>query len=76
MEGLIRRSDVLKEACSGVWDIPKSEIDGVLSEVKDVDAVDRAALLKRMFPMGIPKTRYEWDYAINARAVYEAIMKE
>lgn len=39
MDGLIRRSDVLNEACSGVWDIPKSEIEGVLSNIKDVDVL-------------------------------------
>lgn len=40
-----------------------------------VDAVERKKLIKKMFPMGVPKTREEWNYSINARAVYEAIMR-
>ena len=40
------------------------------------DTISREALLKRLFPLGIPRTREDWNYAINARAVYEAIMKE
>ena len=40
-----------------------------------VDAVGRKKLIKKLFPMGVPKTREEWNYSINARAVYEAIMK-
>lgn len=35
----------------------------------------RDELLKKLFPLGIPKTREDWNYAINARAVYEAIIK-
>lgn len=37
--------------------------------------IDRDALLKRLFPLGIPQTREDWNYSINAKAVYEAIMK-
>ena len=40
-----------------------------------VDAVDRKKLIKKLFPVGVPMTREEWNYSINARAVYEAIMK-
>ena len=40
-----------------------------------VDAVDRKKLIEKLFPMGVPMTREEWNYSINARAVYEAIMK-
>jgi hypothetical protein len=52
------------------------ELLGRIASAPSVNVVDRDKLLKRMFPMGIPKSRYEWDYAINARAVYEAIMKD
>ena len=41
-----------------------------------IDAIPRDVLLKRLFPLGIPRTREEWNYSINARAVYAAIMKE
>lgn len=37
MKGLIRRNDVLNEASSGIWDIPRSEIEGVLSQIEDVE---------------------------------------
>lgn len=47
-----------------------------IGQAPAVDAVDRAKLLKRLFPLGIPRTREDWNYSINARAVYEAIMKE
>ena len=45
-------------------------VDGKLPDV-----IDRQKLIERVFPMGIPRTREDWNYAINARAVYEAINK-
>ena len=39
-DDLIRREDVLKEACCGIWDIPRSEIEGVLKHIPIVDAVE------------------------------------
>ena len=44
--------------------------------VQTIDAIPRDVLLKRIFPLGIPRTREDWNYSINARAVYAAIMKE
>ena len=35
--------------------------------------IDRAKLLGKLFPNGIPK-RSAWDYSIPARTVYQAIM--
>ena len=32
------------------------------------------AMLKRLFPLGVPRTREEMNYPINAGAVYRAIM--
>jgi hypothetical protein len=51
--------------------VPETEI----LSAPAVDAVERKKLVKKLFPMGVPKTREEWDYSINARAVYEAIMR-
>ena len=56
-----------------------AEIEEHMERIRNapaVNAVDRDKVLKRMYPMGIPRSRYEWDYSINARAVYEAIMKD
>lgn len=39
------------------------------------DLIHSSDLLKILFPLGLPKTREEWNYGINARAVYEAINK-
>lgn len=47
----------------------------IINNAPAVDAVERKKLIKKMFPMGVPNTREEWNYSINARAVYEAIMK-
>lgn len=38
------------------------------------DLISRSALIKKLFPMGVPLTREDWNYAINARAVYAVIM--
>lgn len=51
-----------------------SSVDAV-ENAPAVDAVERKKLIKKLFPMGVPNTREEWNYSINARAVYEAIMK-
>jgi hypothetical protein len=79
-EDLISREALLP---NGVFYIngenPMTSLDEILNRIASapaVNAVDRDKLLKRMFPMGIPKSRYEWDYSINAKAVYEAIMKD
>jgi hypothetical protein len=41
-----------------------------------VDAVDRKKLIGVLFPLGVPLTKEDWNYSINAKAVYEAIMRE
>ena len=41
------------------------------------ELIDRAELLKILFPLGVPSA-YEsdgWDYCVGARAIYNAIMK-
>lgn len=35
--------------------------------------IETDALLRKLFPLGIPRTRYNWEYSIPARAVYRAI---
>jgi hypothetical protein len=47
----------------------------VLDTLPAVDAVDREKLIKKLFPMGVPLTREDWNYSINAKEVYEAIMR-
>ena len=74
--GLISREDALRELKRWEWGLPEHEVESALADVPTANAVDRDKLLKRIFPMGIPKSRYEWDYTINARAVYEAIMRD
>lgn len=45
------------------------------------ELIDRAELVKLLFPMGIPVELpyelegYSWDYTISARAIYKAVMK-
>jgi hypothetical protein len=47
----------------------------LVSQKQYNNMIDREELLKRIFPLGVPP-KHEMNYAINARAVYEAIMKE
>lgn len=37
------------------------------------ELIDRAELVKLIFPLGVPT--YDWDYCISASAIYDAIMK-
>lgn len=41
------------------------------------ELIDRAELLKILFPLGVPTTEDQdgWDYCVGARAIYNAIMK-
>lgn len=80
---LIRRSAAVEAAKNAAGDIVEDyftagvyEASEAVKKVPAVDAVDREKLLKRLFPLGIPRTREDWNYSINARAVYAAIMKE
>lgn len=46
-----------------------------IAKAPAVDAVDRQKLIGVLFPLGVPLTREDWNYSINAKAVYEAIMR-
>ena len=46
-----------------------------IQDAPAVDAVVRQKLIDKLFPFGVPLTREDWNYSINAKAVYEAIMK-
>lgn len=79
-DDLISREATLN-ALKGV--ISRSGLYGVSIEVilahippAEVESVEeyKAKLLKKMFPLGIPKIPMDWNYSIPARAVYEAIM--
>lgn len=48
---------------------------GWVDELPSVDAADRQKLIGKLFPLGVPLTREDWNYSINAKAVYEAIMR-
>ena len=50
-------------------------VNAALDKAEVVDAVPREALLKRIFPLGVPATK-DMNYGINAVAVYMAVMKE
>ena len=63
-----------KEVCKGELGT-YARVKRMVEDAPAVDAVERKKLIKKMFPMGVPNTREEWNYSINARAVYEAIMK-
>ncbi len=64
-----------KKAAPVSWaDAYESFID-TLEEAPAVDAVDRQKLIGILFPLGVPLTREDWNYSINAKAVYEAIMR-
>ena len=41
------------------------------------ELIDRAELLKILFPLGVPPEGEQdgWDYCVGARAIYNAIMK-
>ena len=52
-----------------------SAVNALLDKAEAVDAVPREALLKRIFPLGVPATKRDMNYGINAVAVYMAIMK-
>lgn len=66
-------SAMLKDS-NGAAPIDFRRVVEALKNVPAVDAVDREKLIKKLFPMGVPLTREDWNYAINARAVYAAIM--
>lgn len=55
---------------------PMASLDELLNRIANapsVIVVDREKLLKRIFPYGMPD---DGNYPINAKAVYEAIMKD
>lgn len=40
------------------------------------ELIDRAELLKILFPLGVPPAweHIDWDYCVGARAIYNAIL--
>lgn len=67
----ITKEEAEKLAC----DLQRERGMKFISQKQYDNMVDRGTLLKRLFPLGVPQ-KHEMNYAINARAVYEAIMKQ
>ena len=54
------------------------EVQSAVEGLPVVDAISRETLVKRLFPLGVPLEHdpFAWKYSINAKEVYEAIMRE
>ena len=80
MARAIDADELLKQQYKmGFRQMPVVSVDAIknaptLTPPNEPLALDRTELLRKLFPMGIPRTREDWNYAINAQAVYRAIM--
>ena len=66
--------ETAKEANNKCDKLQKEQGRVIITQKEYDNLIDRNKLIKKLFPLGVPRTREDWNYGINARAVYEAIM--